>query len=978
MKNCFEKNKFRFLGHQFVLSCFVCCIGLSLQAGLRAQDETPLIGPALPPDLEAPQNLPTPTVDQPSGKLTSPCYLLPPEANWVEGIAAPKEFFGFELGEYHLRHHQLVDYLRYLAAASDRIEIEEIGKTHGRRPLLLLTVTAPKNLSNLESIQKSHRLVAEQGIIRVDENEVAFAAAEELTQDAPEVQREKTWVMTADGELVEVQDTNVESATESFTTVVSPESLQQIESIDAGIEISGQPDDWKPVIYMGYSVHGDESSGANSVPAIAYYLAASQSADVLELLDKVVILIDPCLNPDGFDRFANWANDFRGRNLVADPSHREHNQAWPGGRVNYYWFDLNRDWLPSQHPESQARLAKFHQWKPNVVLDFHEMGTNSTFFFQPGIPARNHPLTPERNLELTRAFAKYHSKALDSIGSIYFTEERFDDFYMGKGSTYPDLHGAVGILFEQASSRGHVQESIQGDLTFPFTIRNQFTCALSSLKATYELRDELRHHQETFYQDSLELAAKDPVRYYAFQAPGDMTRLNAFADLLSRHAIECYWLSEPLNVESKELVEYQTLVVPTDQPEYRFLLSMIERRTEFKENVFYDVSTWTLPLAFDLDTSVIKHSLAATQLMDLDAVTSDLYSLPNEVPEIGYALPWSNDDAPRMLARLLEEGLHVRVAQQPFVALCDGVEVEFAEGTLVLPIGVQSKSKEEVRAAIEAAGPGFIYPIDSGLTPQGIDLGSNEFQVIKKPEVLLVVGEEASRYEAGEAWHYLDTRIELGVTLASWSDLARIDLNRYTVVAMVSGRYPSSPSASFEKLDQWISSGGTLVTIGTAASWAIQSGLSDLKLIEDQPNFVEHAAEGESPHQKPYASAREERALDLISGAIFNTKLDLTHPLCYGFSDDQLPVFRNNRVFLEPSENPYANPAVYASEPLLSGYISDENLERIKRSACVVVDAQGSGRIIAISDNPNFRAFWWGSNRLFANTIFFGPIVEVP
>ena len=260
------------------------------------------------------------------------------------------------------------------------------------------------------------------------------------------------------------------------------------------------------VLYMGYSIHGNEPSGSNSVPLVSYHLAAAQGAEIEKLLSENVILIDPSFNPDGLNRFATWANMHRGKNLVADSYNREHTEGWPSGRTNHYWFDLNRDWMPAQHPESQGRLKQYYEWLPNVLTDHHEMGTNSTFFFQPGIPSRNNPLTPQRTYDLTAKIATYHADALNQIGSFYYSEESFDDYYVGKGSSYPDLNGSIGILFEQASSRGHLQESVHGDLAFPFTIRNHFTASLSTMKAVMNMRVELNQHQKDFFKESARLA----------------------------------------------------------------------------------------------------------------------------------------------------------------------------------------------------------------------------------------------------------------------------------------------------------------------------------------------------------------------------------------------------------------------------------------------------------------------------------------
>ena len=459
-----------------------------------------------------------------------PTRYWPADVAFDPAVPTPSEVLGFEIGQRHLNHSQLVQYLQELADHSDRVTIEQYARTHGQRPLLLLTITSARNRQRLEEIRQQHRQLAQ------------------------------------------------------------PAKAGQVDTSDL-----------PAVINMGYGVHGDEPSATNCAPLVAHYLAAAQGEEIEKILDDCVILLDPSLNPDGFNRFANWTNAYRGRVPNPDAQHAEHNQNWPPGRVNYYWFDLNRDWLPAEHPESRGRLRNYHKWKPNVVLDFHEMGTNSTYFFQPGIPERTNPLTPLKNVELTNRFGAYHAKALDQRGSLYYTQERFDDFYMGKGSTYPDLHGAVGILFEQASSRGHVQRNDNGLLRFHETIANQFATSLSSLRATTDLREDLHSFKRDFYNESMKRARSSKVKTFIFSSPGNRTRLENFADVLLRHDIKCYWPEQQFAVGKRSFDPRWTLLVPAIQPEYQFIKSLLMRRKSFKENVFYDVSSWTLPLAYDLE-----------------------------------------------------------------------------------------------------------------------------------------------------------------------------------------------------------------------------------------------------------------------------------------------------------------------------------------------------------------------------------------
>ena len=381
----------------------------------------------------------------------------------------------------------------------------------------------------------------------------------------------------------------------------TPENLARLDEIkrarsaiidpEADVNLNTQP----AVLHMMYSIHGNEPSGANATPLVAYYLNAALDDALLEQLEDVVIIFNPMLNPDGLDRFAYWSNAHRGVNPSFDSNDREHVQSVPNGRTNYYWFDLNRDWLPHQHPESRGRLALFHEWKPNVQLDFHEQGSNSNFFFMPGKPERTNPLTPKINQLLTAKIGEYHAAAFDAEGVRFFTEEGYDDFFMGKGSTYPDLFGTVGILFEQPSSRGAGQSTLNGKLTFPFSISNQFRASLSSLKATAELKDELLDYQRNFYAKQ-----KRSRGHYLASAEGDSTRLQEFVRILKGHQIEVETLANDVTAEGQVFKAGQAIAIPLDQPQATYLETLWRAQLEFEENVFYDVSTWTLPWAFNL------------------------------------------------------------------------------------------------------------------------------------------------------------------------------------------------------------------------------------------------------------------------------------------------------------------------------------------------------------------------------------------
>lgn len=771
--------------------------------------------------------------------------------------------------------------------------------------------------------------------------------------------------------------------------ISTPENLARLDEIKAArsaiidpaaeVDLSAQP----AVLHMMYSIHGNEPSGANSTPLVAYYLNAAQDAALLEQLANVVIIFNPMLNPDGLDRFAYWSNAHRGMNPSFDANDREHAQSVPNGRTNYYWFDLNRDWLPHQHPESRGRLSLFHKWKPNVQLDFHEQGSNSNFFFMPGKPERTNPLTPDINQVLTAKIGEYHAQAFDAEGIRFFTEEGYDDFFMGKGSTYPDLFGTVGILFEQPSSRGAGQDTVNGKLTFPFSISNQFRASLSSIKATSELKDELLNYQRDFYTQQ-----KPKRGHYLASADGDPTRLAEFVRILSGHQIEVEVLASDVEAEGKTFKAGEAIAIPLDQPQATYLETLWREQLEFKENVFYDVSTWTLPWAFNL-----SHTREAVR----NAKTQPMVQPPEETTQlgrssIGYLIDWRDSASPALLYDLLDAGANVRVANAPFTAMTTSEgAVEFGFGTLFVAPRLQESIAEAAMTLLtEAHAKGLnIHPAASSYTPEGIDLGSRAFDVLTLPKVLMVTGPGTSAYGTGEIWHLLDTRVDMPVTMVDSHNLRRVDLDNYTHVIMTT---PLRVAGATEQLDTFVKAGGVLWLQGASTvAWAADQKLtkttwrmtpaqqqaSDLKSARKK-NTGSEAQSALLPERKPFATASDEYAFTLVRGAILQGDLDTSHPLGYGYTSSELAVFRTTNRFMNPSSNAYSSPVIYTDAPLLSGYMSDDNRTLVANSAGLVVDERGDGAVVLSLDSPTFRAFWWGTQRLLVNGIFFGDLLREP
>lgn len=823
-------------------------------------------------------------------------YYLPTNVTYNPDIPTPESVIGHQVGEWHVSHDKLVQYMQVLAEASDRIHIEQHGLTHEKRPLLLLSISTPENLARAEDIK---------------------------------------------------------------------EQRQNLTHPERGREVSLE--NMPTVIYMGFSIHGNEPSGSNASMLTAYYLAAAQGEAIESRLSNVVILLDPSFNPDGLNRFASWVNSHKSKNLVTDPQSREFSEAWPRGRTNHYWFDLNRDWLPAQHPESQARLRKFHEWKPNILTDHHEMGTNSTFFFQPGIPSRNNPLTPENNYVLTEAIARYHAEELDKIGSLYFTQENYDDYYYGKGSTYPDVNGAVGILFEQASSRGHAQESDHGVLTFPFTIRNQFITTLSTIRAADEMRERLLNHQRDFYRNNLREAAGDNTKAYIFGHPKDQARAYHLAEMILRHDISLYRPSGEITIEGQQYTPTNSYIVPLEQPQYRLIKAMFERRTTFEDSLFYDVSAWTLPLAFNMPHAQLsKRALKGALGEQISTISFPQGGVLGGKSNYAYLFEWHAYYAPRALNRLLNAGIRAKVSTEAF----GSGEKSFDRGTILVNVQNQEKTPDEIHEIMQeiAREDGlYVYNASSGYS-RGINLGSPSFSRLEQPKPAMLVEDGVSSYDAGEIWHLLDQRYDMPLSMLPVSSLGRADLSRYNTLIMVDGNYGNISKAAQDKLKSWVRQGGTIVAMQRAGKWLSGNEFTNVR--------YKRSNQADSIGRRPYATLSDTRGAQLIAGAIFEAQLDLTHPLAFGYTNEQISLFRNSQDFMHVSGSGYANPVVYTNQPLQAGYISAPRLEELRNTAAIQVSGMGSGKIITFTDNPNFRAFWYGTNKLFMNSLFFGPIIS--
>ena len=822
-------------------------------------------------------------------------YYLP-KGEYDSKIPTPHDVLGYNPGDWHVSHDQLVTYLKAVDASSDRIQMHEYARSHENRPLYTVIISDPSNLARLEDIRMDHLKLTDQ-------------------------------------------------------------------SISDNIDIENLP----AILYQGYSIHGNESSGANAAMINAYYLAAGTSSEVKHTLKNTVILMDPCYNPDGLNRFASWANTHKSKTLVSDPASRELNEVWPRGRTNHYWFDLNRDWLLLTHPESQGRIKVFHDWRPNVLTDHHEMGTNSTFFFQPGIPSRTNPNTPQLNQDLTEKIGTYHAAALDSIGSLYYTKASFDDFYYGKGSTYPDANGCIGILFEQASSRGHLHESSNGILSFPFTIRNQFVTSLSTQKATAHMRKELINFKRDFYKRQKKEAETSKIKGYVI-TDQDHVKLSNFHRILNSHKIDMYQLDQDLSIDGKQYKKEDSYYIPMDQNQYLMVKTIFEKVRTFPDSLFYDVSAWTLPLAFDLTYSETNKALKRGEKIISMNPTGNLHAIEGAY---AYILDWKSYNSPAALYQVMKNGLRSKVINKTFSLETGAGMHKFNLGDVVIPIQNQSLERNEIEDLLTEISMVYqvdFYGVKTGWADNNMTLGNPEVDILEMPSIALIVGEGVSSYDAGEVWHHLDQRYNIPLTMMDKRQLFRAKMSRYTTLIMVSGQYRDLSSSDLKKIQDWIKEGGNLILFRNAIDWAIEKDIINLERVKSK--------EEDSSGQAKYKLSPASNGANVLGGAIFEAKMDLSHPLCYGYDNDQIALFRRGIRLYETPSNKYSSPVMYTEEPVASGYIPRGFDKKAAGRAAVTVHQSGSGKVICFQDNLLFRGYWYGGNKLFGNSIFFSNVID--
>ena len=846
-------------------------------------------------------------------------FAFEPDLPVNDDIPSPADFLGYELGAEFTLYAHSVAYFRALAEASPRVLINQYGETYEGRPLINLVISSEENIRRIDEIRERH--------------------LELLTAPEDEAQA-----------II-----NEEPVFTSFS----------------------------------YNIHGNEASSTEAAKQVAYRMAAATDAETLEVLQNSVIVMFVCINPDGRDRYLYWYKGMRRNVPGVEPRDLEHYAPWPNGRTNHYWFDLNRDWIWGIHPESRGHTAEYQQWMPQVHVDYHEQGYNSNYFTMPGTTPRNKQL-PDRYEALSDTFGMANVRAFDKNQINYFTRQAFDFFYPGYGSSYPSVMGAIGMLTEQGGIGGGI--GIETNDGYVLTLRQRvfdhYTTSVATIKKSAERREELlRYSYEAWQPESSKVATKGyflmPDDTYTTDVVNMLLRQGVRVEQTTSESTLAAGIDMRTGESARRVLPEGTYVVYTDQPRSLFITSIMERNMAIEDSVMYDMATWSAPIAYNLDAYTTNSSFSmatreVTQPIELDK------GVVNPDAQYAYVIEWSQRNAPKALAMLWQKGYRVRSAEEPFR---DGMR-QFGEGTLVIlqgrnrdKAGAIESDMQEVAEQAEVR----IYGYDSGRMQGGWDLASSSNRPVKQPKVALMVEPPFSTYTCGQIYFLFDQDTELPVERIRTSILQQTampkfgqryggaDLNDYDVLILPGGGGGLRQLFQEEQLAQlkaWVQNGGVLVAHESAAGFFTkgQSKFTDVTVRETAQDTSETAK------YLPYSERRDYYGKKRIPGSALNAWIDTTHPLAFGMKE-QLYALKFGNTAMEPSSG-LQTVGYYEKDVdqlLVAGYASEDNLQHLAGGSFAGVVNMGSGKVVLLPDNTQYRMFWRGPSRMMQNAVMLLP-----
>ncbi|PPK86628.1 zinc carboxypeptidase [Neolewinella xylanilytica] len=838
-------------------------------------------------------------------------------------ILSPRQFLGYRLGERFTEYAASVAYFDYLDEQSPRLRVERYGSTYEGRPLLLVIATNAENMERLEAIR------------------------------ATQLQLVDSW--EGDG--------------------------AQVESLLAS----------QPVINSySYNIHGNEASSTEAAMQVAYELATTEDPVTETALASTVNLLFVCINPDGRDRYVYWYNGMARATGGEEPHDLEHYAPFPNGRTNHYWFDLNRDWVWGVHPESRGHTRAYQRWMPSVHTDYHEQGYDANYFTVPGTMPRN-LLLPDAYEYWADTFGRANIAAFDPKGISYFTRDRFDFFYPSYGSSYPSVMGAIGMLVEQGGiAAGRAVETEDSYvLTLRQRIWDHYSTSIAQLRTAAKHREALQRYSLAAWNP---LNSKQQTTAYLIENDGN-PYFDDFLQMLLMNGVRVERTTEPLDapglsyrtgqVVADRIHPAGSLIVGTEQARHLFLNSILANDLAIEDSVMYDMSTWSAPLAYNLEA----YTFDAPVQVNTEPVTvierRGTVSGPTDSPVYAYVIDWSQRNAPQALAALWKNGLRVRASLEPFST---DAGATYSAGSLIVLRGRNLEKEGELPALMRQLAADFGLRIErftTGRMRDGNDLASTRNFPLREPRVAMLVDEPFDTYTSGQIYFLFDWETQLPVTRIRTSVLRQTavpkfgqrygyaDLFDYDVVVLPDA---NNLEEVFDKeqrrvLMDWITAGGTLVTVGeTAEFFTTSNDFTDQQLNVADRDTSERAS------LLPFAERTDYYGKKNIPGSALRASLDTTHPLAFGMQPEVYTLkFGSSSLEPEPGLQTVGRYTADSTRLLAAGYAPREAINRLAGNAWAGVRQIGQGQLVYLLDNPHYRMFWRGPSRLMQNAVMMVP-----
>ncbi|TCZ71375.1 M14 family metallopeptidase [Flaviaesturariibacter aridisoli] len=763
-----------------------------------------------------------------------------------------------------------------------------------------------------------------------------------------------------------------------LAAVSSAENIARLDAIRANNralsrtgEGSGSAAGAPVVVWLSYNVHGNEPSSSEAALKTLYTLLSRGNGNAQEWLKNTVVLIDPCLNPDGRDRYVNWFNSVVGKGYDATLSAREHREPWPGGRVNHYYFDLNRDWAWQTQVESQARLKVYQEWMPQVHVDFHEQGINNPYYFAPAAEPYHEVITPWQR-RFQEVIGRNHAKYFDQQGWLYFTREVFDLFYPAYGDTYPLYNGAIGMTYEQGGgpAGGLAAVTNTGDtLKLTDRIEHHFTTGMSTIETASKYAADLVKNFQDYFTKASNGGYSEYANYIIKHNDLDEARILSLRALLQKNNIQ--WRTglsgsmRGFNYSNGRQEAFRVtpmdMIIPAHQAQGSLLRVLFEPNPKLSDSVTYDITAWALPYVYGLQAYATNNNISggiARVLMDREVSKE---AVPGSAPPFGYVVAWDGVASARFAGKLLQQGYRIRFAQKDFTS--NGKD--FRRGSLILLRNGQPEGFAETVRSLVQENKLKWSEVSSGLVERGLDFGSSSVRPLAAPHVALIAGEGSNNNAVGEVWHFFEQELDYPVSLINSTDFGRTDWSQFQVVILPNGNYRFlSEKVNTDALRSWVSKGGRLIALeGAVAQLAgLDWGLKQKK-----------AEEGDV--KNTYANLRryEDRERDEIPnftpGSIYRVELDNTHPLAFGYPGTYYTLRQDDRSYEFLSEGGW-NVGVVKKDRPLAGFVGNRLQPRLQDALILGVQELGAGQVIYFTDDVLFRSFWENGKLLMANAVF--------